>query len=431
MMAELIQVFGVSKDMVLSYIEREQVDGKFKEALESDKHIIVYGSSKQGKSALRRKHLTEENEVLIQCGPQHDTAGIYSSILRQLDVLLEDSFSEKRASNGEINASIKVKAKLPFIGGVEADLGGKSVGGSETTIGYKTIDINLELAQDIGEVIKETNKNKFVILENFHYLNDEVQQKLAFDLRSFQEIGIRFIILGIWRERNRLNQFNGDLVDRIIEIPVEPWEDEDFEKVIHKGSKILNIAFSDEIKDKIKEISFGNIGIVQELCKQFCLESNIKNSVRDIVTLEDLDKLDKAVSTKVRDYSSRHHRALESIADASRLYERGLFLPYYIVKIIIQSDIDDLKQGLQRGTIHSKIKLAHYRPDDVRNGDMTNLLHGLGSLQNKKKIVPPLFDYDLSNRTLRVIDSTLLFYLKFTDTNTLVEELPDPSENLS
>lgn len=430
MTLELSKVFGVSKDMILSYIEREQVDGKFKEALEGDKHIIVYGSSKQGKSALRRKHLPEDKEILIQCGPQHNSSDIYASILRQFDVLLETSSSEKTSTSGEINAGLKVKVKIPFIGESGADLGGKTVGITEKVVNYKAIDINLELAQDVGEVIHTLKQDNVIVLENFHYLNDEVQRKLAFDLRSFQEIGIKFIILGIWRERNRLNQFNGDLVDRIVEIPVEPWEDRDFDKVINKGEKKLNIQISDEIKKNIVEISFGNIGIVQEICKQFCIASGTLKKSSEQKILDDVNLLNKAISIKVEDYSSRHLRALESIADASRLYERGLFLPYYIVKVILETDTDYLKQGIQRQELHTKIRDVHYRSEDVRTGDMTNLLHGLSILQSKKSIVPPLFDYDRTNRRLRIIDSTLFFFLKFTDKQSILDEIPNPTEDL-
>lgn len=429
-MVELVQVFGVSKEMVLSYMERDQVDGKFKEALQTDKHIIVHGSSKQGKSALRQKHLEEKDEVLIQCGPLHDTSDIYSSILRQLGIQLESSSTEKTSANGEINAKLRVKAMVPLFGEAQVEAGGKSGETTEKTVNYKAIEINLELAQDIGEVINTAYFKKFVILENFHYLTDEVQKKLAFDLRSFQEIGIRFIILGIWRERNRLNQFNGDLVDRIVEIPIEPWEERDFDRVIKKGTELLNIQFSGDVTIRIKENSFGNIGIVQELCKQFCVVSEISNTKAIRQNFGDLQLLEKAIHTKVEDYSSRHLRGLESIADASRLYERGLFLPYYIVKVIVESEIDDLKQGLPRADLHRKIKDAHYRPGDVRTNDMTNLLHGLGDLQSKKSIVPPLFDYDRTNRTLRVIDSTLFFFLKFSDRNEILEDIPNPTEDI-
>ncbi len=41
---------------VLSYVKRDEVDNKFTEALNFDKQIIVYGSSKQGKTALVSKY---------------------------------------------------------------------------------------------------------------------------------------------------------------------------------------------------------------------------------------------------------------------------------------------------------------------------------------------------------------------------------------
>lgn len=415
--------------MVGSYIEREQVDGKFLKALQSDKHIIVYGSSKQGKSALRRKHLSEEDEVLVQCGPKHDTTSIYSSILRQLGVQLEASTTKRESTNADVNGKFTWKAKIPFFGEAQTELGGKVGSGNEITTIYKSIEIDLSLAQDVGEVLTTAAFNKIIVLENFHYLDDVVQRQLAFDLRAFQEIGIRFLVLGIWRERNRLNQFNGDLVDRVLEVPVEPWDDSDFEKVITKGCVLLNLVFDEKIIKKILENSFGNIGIVQELCKELCLAADVQCSIVQRVAIRQEKFLDQAIEVKVQDYSSRHLRALESIADASRTWEKGLFLPYYIIKAIVGTDVSELRSGIRRSDLQMKIKEIHYRPDGVRPSDMTNLLHGLGNLQSRKSVIPPLFDYDRSNSRLRVIDSTLFFFLKFSDANTVLEEIPSPVDS--
>lgn len=52
---ETSRVFGVSNDEVYTYIEREKVDTLFLEGLTKNKHIIIYGSSKQGKTALTNK----------------------------------------------------------------------------------------------------------------------------------------------------------------------------------------------------------------------------------------------------------------------------------------------------------------------------------------------------------------------------------------
>jgi hypothetical protein len=65
-MAILEEVFGVSAKPIRSYVERNDVDTRFKDALSSDKQIIVYGSSKQGKTALVSKYLPYENHILLK-----------------------------------------------------------------------------------------------------------------------------------------------------------------------------------------------------------------------------------------------------------------------------------------------------------------------------------------------------------------------------
>lgn len=124
-------------------------------------------------------------------------------------------------------------------------------------------EFNIEIAQDVIELLHKVKFKKYIVLENFHYLTDETQRAFSIDLRVFQDSGIRFIILGIGKEKNRLLQFNRDLLDRICEIPVEPWVSKDFKEVIKLGEHYLNISIAEEIKEKILENSFGNIGIVQ------------------------------------------------------------------------------------------------------------------------------------------------------------------------
>lgn len=48
---KLHDVFGVSRDPVASYIERVEVDDALKEALAGTRQIVIYGSSKQGKTS--------------------------------------------------------------------------------------------------------------------------------------------------------------------------------------------------------------------------------------------------------------------------------------------------------------------------------------------------------------------------------------------
>ncbi|QOD67960.1 hypothetical protein IF132_00225 [Vibrio navarrensis] len=71
-MPELNEVFGVNPNQVLSYIERDQIDTKFSDSLSTGNHIVVYGASKQGKTALVSRHLPYEENIVVRPGRPHE-----------------------------------------------------------------------------------------------------------------------------------------------------------------------------------------------------------------------------------------------------------------------------------------------------------------------------------------------------------------------
>lgn len=74
-------VFGVKSKLIETYIERASVDERFKTAITDGNEVIVYGSSKQGKTSLILKHLDEEQYVKVECSPQTKPIDIYKSVL--------------------------------------------------------------------------------------------------------------------------------------------------------------------------------------------------------------------------------------------------------------------------------------------------------------------------------------------------------------
>ncbi|MEN9982555.1 MAG: hypothetical protein RI918_524 [Pseudomonadota bacterium] len=221
-------VFGVKSTLIASYIEREDVDNKLNNAIKDGNEVIVYGSSKQGKTSLIHRHLEEKDFIKVECSPQTQTVDIYKSILRQLNIKYIESETTERGNEhgGKVSAGFKIK--IPFIGDTNADAELSDKKQEKTSLKESYIEYNLALAQDISELLIAHKIDKYIVLENFHYLELSAQEMLAYDLRVFQDHHLIFIVLGIWREANRLIQFNGDLLDRISEVPVEPWEKKDF-----------------------------------------------------------------------------------------------------------------------------------------------------------------------------------------------------------
>ncbi len=420
------QVYGVSNELIETYIERKNVDEAFTKGLQKNKHIIVYGASKQGKTSLTNKHLKDTDYIKVNCSPSASTLDIYNSIARQLDVEILEATEITTTIGGEAKVGLKAKVRIPFFGGGDAETEASFTKENETGKSYKVIDYNLALAQDLSELLRNVKFDRRIILENFHYLNEEVQKQLAIDLRIFEDYNILYIILGIWREKNRLAQFNGDLVDRLIEVPVEPWEKDDLKRIVNEGLPLLNVSF-EGVADYIIDSCFDSVGVFQEICKESCYVAGI-NETQNVLVEISKKNVDDAIKKKLEDYSSRHIRCLESFIEqkARSSQETPLYIPYYFVKVLFQETMENIIQGLKRKPLQEQIKNIHHRPDDVRPSDMGYFLRNLVSSQISKGISPPIFDYDNSTSSIKIIDSTFYFYIKNCDRDEVVDDLAKP-----
>ncbi|WP_018861299.1 hypothetical protein [Thioalkalivibrio sp. ALJ3] len=426
-------VFGVKSTLIKSYIEREAVDKRFQDALGSGNEVIVYGSSKQGKTSLILRHLEPAQYVKVECSPQTTTVDIYKSILRQLGVTFIESESLEATYESGAKVGGGFMAKVPFFGdagvNTEADeRRGDSSGRTETHIEY-----NLALAQDVSELLHAKTFDRFVVLENFHYLPHEVQESLAYDLRIFQDHHLIFVVLGIWREANRLVQFNGDLLDRVTEVPVEPWSAEDFLAVIGKGEELLNVDFS-QVRDRIVAESFDSVGVVQELCKFCCLEAGVDATSQTKVSITP-EHLESAMEAKANEYGVRHVRNFESFVDvrvrkSSQSGKPSLAYPYYFIRLLLTHEFSDIERGLSRGKLLEEIRNIHHRPEDVRSSDLGQFLHNITQHQVTKKIQPPFVDYDRGGKVLKIIDSSLYFFLRHCDREEILEDIPNPVDEI-
>lgn len=57
-MFKTAEVFGIVRDIPLNYVDRNEVDNLLIENLTRDKHVVIYGSSKQGKNIVSEMKIT-------------------------------------------------------------------------------------------------------------------------------------------------------------------------------------------------------------------------------------------------------------------------------------------------------------------------------------------------------------------------------------
>lgn len=424
------EVFGIRVEPVLSYVDRPSVDDRFKAALAADHHIVVYGSSKQGKTSLRQKLLPEEKCIVVRCSPKSTTESMYSSVLRQAGVKIQTIETKETGIGGKVTTKIGFKAMIPWLGGGEAEGGAEAESHRQLELTNEFVAFDFSEAQSIGELLKAVAFKKFIVLENFHYLAADTQRQLAFDLKTFHEIRVRFVVLGIWWEANHLLAYNGDLQDRIVEVAVEPWSREDFERIVNVGSALLGITIDNNVVNLFIKSSYGNVGLFQEFLKTFC-EFNGVDETKVGWNLKHEGHVEKTLQEKVLVQRGQLLKTLQVIASNSRVRSSEgdpLLLPYYLALVICKTGVDQMEDGIEKSKLLQLLREVHHRVDKetIRMSDVTNLLTRLPAIQ--EVIHPPLLHYDSINRRLRIVDTRQFFVLENVNREELAEEIPYPRD---
>ena len=257
-------VYGIGRDLPLNYVARKEVDDCFVANLTRNKHVIIYGSSKQGKTSLRKSCLEDDDYIVVHCSNKWAIGDLHAAILKRAGYEVTQASTKSTSGRYKIIASLKVA----FFGYVAKGGGEKEEAKSSSTT---TAPLELD-PEDVNDVITALKGfEKFIVLEDFHYLPIETQKDFSVALKAFHEQSkLCFIIVGVWLEEGRLTVYNGDLTGRVVDINADRWTKEELREVIAAGEALLNISFAPEFKDAVVADCLDSVYIVQEACYQAC-----------------------------------------------------------------------------------------------------------------------------------------------------------------
>lgn len=421
-------VFGITRDLPLNYIAREPVDGKLTRELAAKHHVVIYGSSKQGKTSLRKHCLNEDDYILIQCSNKSDLSDLHGAILKRAGFEITQSTKKSASGKNKIIISLKAIVKATFFGvGSQVEGSGTSEDEQSTGTDITTapLEIDMDDVNDVIAALKIINFNKWIVMEDFHYLPYEIQRDFSIELKAFHESSkITFIIVGVWLEDNRLIVYNGDLTGRVISVNADKWDNEDLEKVIKKGSDLLNVTFNPIFVSDLISLARESVYVVQESCSRACAVQHIhatcavKTEVGLGLNVGDI------VKEVVDQQSARYNGFLKNFADGFQ--DTELEMHKWLLYPILTSDIEILKDGLKFRDIKAVLLSKHPRERDLNPGNITQSLQSSASLQVKKNIMPIIIDYDQTTRTLHVVDKGFLIWLQHQDSQELLDDIGLP-----
>ncbi len=416
------EVYGVSRELPLTYVEREHVDKVLISSLSRKKHIVIYGGSKQGKTSLRKYVLKENDCVVVQCQGDRDRRELYGLILKEAGAKINVSKSKTISGVNKVWVEFKAKLTVPFIGKGEAGAGGEHASGKSETTELKNLEIDISDANDVIRILKDMSFSKFIVLEDFHYLDIDVQKNIAIDLKIFHEKSdLSFIVVGVWLEQNRLILYNGDLTNRVIPIPADEWTGGALYEVIHAGELLLNILFPDAVTEAIISASHSNVGLLQEICWHLCEKSEIYETQQVRKEIGTVDMVDSIVSRMSHEQSGRYRNFIHDFSTGFQYTEHELHK--WILAWVIVTSVKVLKMGISQAEMFRKICQTHPNKDRLQFANVVQALRNTSRLQQKKHVQPVILDFNTNDNMLRVVDSGFLLFLEREDTADLLDVL--------
>lgn len=412
-------VYGIGRELPMNYVVRKAVDEYFVANLTRDKHVIIYGSSKQGKTSLRKSCLQDDDYIVVHCSNKWGVADIHAAILKKVGYEVTQANTKTTTGRNKITAGFT--AALAAVG---ISLGGEK----ETENSNSTTTTPLELdPEDVNDIIRALKGfTKFVVLEDFHYLPVDAQKDFSVALKAFHEqSSICFIIVGVWLEEGRLTVYNGDLTGRIVGVNADKWTKAELYEVISVGESLLNIRFAESFKDAVIAGCLDSVYIVQEACYQACAAKGINFTQNDYIqdVGADLD-VPEIIRQVVNQQTGRYNSFITLFAGGFQ--ETTLQMYKWLLYPVLTAETAALEAGLTYRYIRDVLRQHHPEGASLNIGNLTQAFQSTASLQVKKDIKPIVLDYDQTNLKLNVVDRGFLIWLATQDRNDLLElaELP-------
>lgn len=425
-MVELVHrvsdVFGVSRDLPLNYVERASVDHKFVGDLALDKHVIVFGSSKQGKTCLRKHCLNDEDYILVQCQNGWGLDKLAEAILKEAGYKVSVTTEKTVEQRYKLRVSMSATLKALGFGEASAKTEIEGEDGQKTSNIVRPLEIDPADPNDLVSALNQINFTKFIVLEDFHYLPHETQEQYSFFLKTIHErSAICFVIVAVWREKNRLILFNGDLAGRVVSVDADEWKQSELEKVVTDGAALLNVTFPEGFAAQVSANSLGSVYIVQEVCRRICEENHIVETQslnKKLVVSPDAS----SIISKVVDESGPRYRAFLT-SFSGGFQDTQLEMYRWLLYPILTSKTKELEKGIKYRFIRETLERMHPKGKELNAGNVTQALQSVPALQAKKNIKPFVLDYDQSELTLSVVDRGFLIWLSAQSVPELLSEL--------
>ncbi|WP_217693842.1 AAA family ATPase [Thalassotalea sp. PP2-459] len=390
-----------------------QDDGKHEFSLrqsikEKGTLCLITGSSKTGKTTLYRKVLKSIDKVplVVRCDGTVNSEEFWARLLEEVDFsrLKEVQKGDATESSGE--AKIGGSIGWPWLAGL--------IG--EAKLGIKNTKSEIEIREKILAKPSPShlvpllqNSNAILVVEDFHYLTEKVQEHIFQQWKTFTDHEVSVIVVGTTHHGVDLAHANSDLVGRIQQIDLKRWSTDDLKKISIKGFQKLKIAPSVSVLNLIAKESSGLPIITQQACAQLFIDKRIEHfkhgTVIEFTRQCAFKALHNVAISRYKQFDSWYLRLTKGPRKKARKFNT-----YEIILMIFT--LDPLKFELSREEIDSRIQeLSLEEGKTPPAASINSTLSALQKFQENNGF--RLLEWSKRDQTIFVLEPSFLFFIRW------------------
>ena len=226
---------------------------------------------KSGKTVLCRRNVPKNQQILISGGEVANEEEFWNLILNQLDCSYTDSSIVETSSTESVNVT----------NNGQLTLFGVATGGREKSTtqerGAKSTHIRKHIINPKRSAIdKLIHLNKTLIIDDFHYIEQGVQQQIIRSLKAPIFDGLNVIVLAVPHRAYDALKVETEMTGRVAQLSINFWTQDDLAQIAIKGFNALNIKYDESLVNALASESYGSPNLMQEFCFQLCKQNNIE-----------------------------------------------------------------------------------------------------------------------------------------------------------
>lgn len=406
------EVFRPKSMPDFTYVERKSrksgttYERSLKRALQAEGTLIsITGASKSGKTVLCHKVIPPDLLVDLSGSQIQKQEDFWQQISEKLDLPEETQTTTVEQRTDGMKAGIKGNAALVLANGEYSRTNASGVNRA-----VKTGRNNSVIMKGIIE------QKKVLVIDDFHYIEKEVQLYIARTLKTELFKGLKAILLSLPHRSDDAVKQNSDLIGRTTYIEIEPWDKEELGQIAALGFDKLEMGITEEEKERLAVESIGSPQLMQELCLNLAYE--LDDHGRSCV---DQEMINRALAITVGNY--RHYEDPLGVAlkgPKKGRYKRTQYQLkdgteadiYMLILLSVSSSPPEIR--LSKGEILKRMgDILVETSQRPRSEGLSRSVKNIANII--KDSLPNLDTVDWQEGVLDILDPFLLFYLRWSD----------------